>query len=147
MYLKKIVPILALIALSGVFLMGLQAVSATHTTEIKTYTCDINDPPGIEIVKEKSLIKDEPFDITSSLHVDGGNPQWFRWVNYKVFNSHGDQIVNEDRNTGFGGIARCWIDTRHWNAGNYTVEVSYGGNEKDDYPPASNKFVLHVLPC
>jgi hypothetical protein len=143
---KKIVPILALIAISGVFLMGMQAVSAAHTTEIKTYNYDPYDPPGQEIGKETSLIISEAFDISASLHIDGGNPQWFRWVNYKVFNSHGDQIVNEDRNTGFGGIARCWVNTKNWKAGNYTVEVSYGGNEEDEYSPATKKFALKVLP-
>jgi hypothetical protein len=147
MYMKKIVPILVLMAISGVILMGMQAVSATHTTEIKTYNYDLYDPPGQEIDKETSLSLPDSFDISVTLHVDDGAPKWFRWVNYKVFNSQGDQIVNEDRNTGFGGIARCWINTEYWNAGNYTVEVSYGGNEKDDYPSASKKFALIVLPA
>jgi len=145
MSMKKIVPILVMIAISGVFLMGLQAVSAVHTTEIKTYNYDPYDPPGQEIGKETSLRIPEAFDISASLHVDGGNPQWFRWVNYKVFTPHGDQIFNEDRNTGLGGIARCWISTKNWKAGNYTVVVSYGGNEKDDYPSASKKFALKVI--
>lgn len=54
-----------------------------------------------------------------------------------MLNFHGDEIFNEDRNTGFGGISRCWINTKKWEAGNYSVVVSYGGNEKDDYPSAS----------
>ncbi len=145
MYMKKIVPILALIAISGVFLMGVQAVSAAHTTEVKAYTYDAIYSPEGEIGSSMDLTKGYTFDIAATLHVDGGNQQWFRSITYNVYNSNGDQIVNEERSTGFGGIARCRINTKEWDYGNYLVKVSYLGNDKDEYPGAEKKFTLHIV--
>jgi len=61
-----------------------------------------------------------------------------------VYNSKGDQIVNEERNSGFGGIARCWINSKDWGKGTYNVSVVYQGNEDDGYSKAEKKVVLHI---
>jgi hypothetical protein len=145
MDLKKLLPILAMIAVSGVFLMGMSAVSAAHTMDVKAYSYDPYDPPGPEIVNQINITKGEYLDFAATLHVDGGNPLWFRYLNFEVYNSQGDQILNQERNTGFGGIARCWIDSKNWKAGNYTLVISYDGNEKEDYPIAFKKFEVNIL--
>lgn len=145
MDLKKIGPILALIAVSGMFLMGMQTVSAAHTMDIKAYSYDPYDPPGKEIGSDINISKGEYVDIAATLHVDGSNPQWFRYLNFRVYNSKGDQLVNEERNTGFGGTSRCWINSKKWDKGEYMIEVYYEGNKKDDYPSASKKFTLSIV--
>ncbi|ADZ09736.1 hypothetical protein Metbo_1504 [Methanobacterium lacus] len=142
MELKRIVPILAIMAMMGVFLVAMQPASAASKSEIKVYQYD---PPGAEVVgKEISIYKGEYLDLAATLHIDDGNPQWFRWVNFYVYNSKGDQIVNEERNSGFGGIARCWINSKDWSKGTYNVSVVYQGNEDDGYSKAEKKVVLHV---
>lgn len=144
MDLKKLVPILAVMAMMGVFLVAMQPASAASKSEIKVYQYDQYDPPGAQIDKEIYIGKGEYLDLAASLHIDDGHPQWFRWVTFKVYDSNGKEIVNEERNSGFGGIARCWINSKDWNKGTYNVCVVYAGNEEDGYPKAEKKFVVHI---
>jgi hypothetical protein len=144
MDLKKIVPILAIMAMMCISLVAMQSASAASTTEVKAYTYDPYDPPGTEIGKEMTIKKGEYLDIAATLHVDGGNPQWFRYIHYYVYNSKGDQIVNEERNSGFGGVARCWINSKTWDKGTYKICVIYWGSDDGDYPRADKEIKLHI---
>ena len=140
----KTLPLVALITI-GVLLVGAQAVSAAHTTEVKVYNYNPYDLPGPEISGTDLYIKKgEYVDFTATLHVDGGNPQWFRWINFYVYNANGNQILNKEFNSGFGGLAHCWINSRKWEAGNYKIYISYPGNEDDGYPPANKEIMLHI---
>ena len=104
MELKKIVPVLAIMAMMGVFVVSMQPASAAHQTVVKAYNYDPYDPPGDEIGTNLNISKGEYLDLAATLHVDGGNPQWFRYIHFYVYNSKGDQIANEERNSGFGGV-------------------------------------------
>lgn len=146
MYLKKIVPILAIMAMMGVFVVAMQPASAAHQTIVKAYTYDPYDPPGIEIRNVLQIKKGNPLDIASTLHVDGGNPQWFRYIHFYVYNSKGEQIVNEKRNSGFGGTARCWINSKNWDTGTYKLCLTYLGNDGDGYPRADKEITVHIVP-
>jgi hypothetical protein len=145
MDLKRIMPILAIMAMMGVFLVAMQPASAASKTEIKVYAYDPVDPPGKEIGKNLTMVMGGIMDISATLHVNNGSPQWFRWVNFNVYNDHGDQIVREERNTAFGGVSRCWIDTKTWGRGKYKVCVTYLGNEDDGYPRADKEFTLTII--
>lgn len=145
MDLKRIMPILAIMAMMGVFLVAMQPASAASKTEIKIYTYDQIDPPGMEIEKNLTMVRGGDMDISATLHVNNGNPQWFRWVNFNVYNDHGDQIVSEERNTAFGGISRCLINSKTWERGKYKVCVTYFGNEHDGYPRADKEFTLTII--
>lgn len=141
---KRKVPVLAL-AMMCLFMIGAQAVSAAHTTEVKGYGYDPYDPPGEELGTDWYIKKGEDIDVAATLHVDGGNPQWFRWMHFYVYNSKGDQIVNEERNTGFGGVSRCWINSKDWEIGNYKLCIIYWGNEDDDYLRADKEVMIHIV--
>lgn len=145
MDLKKVVPILAVMAMMMVFLVAMQPASAASKSEIKVYPYDQCDPPGAEVGKELSIYNGEYLDLAATLHIDGGNPQWFRWVTFYVYDSKGKQIVSEERNSGFGGIARCWINSKDWDKGTYKVSVVYGGNTDDGYPRVEKYFKLNII--
>jgi len=145
MDLKRIMPILAIMAMMGVFLVAMQPASAASKTEIKVYTYDPNDTPGMEIGKNLTITRGGDIDLTATLHVDNGSPQWFRYVNFYVYNPDGDQIVNEERNTAFGGVSRCIINSKTWARGKYKVCVTYLGNEHDGYPRADKEFTLTII--
>jgi hypothetical protein len=144
MDLKKIIPLVVIIAMMGVFLGAIHPASAASTTEVKAYNYDPYDPPGIELNRDITIKNGESLDISATLHVNGGNPQWFRWLNFYIYNSKGEQIVNEERNTGFGGVARCYIKTKDWNPGTYKLSIVYPGNEKDGYPRAEKNITVHI---
>ena len=92
-----------------------------------------------------TIKKGDFLDIAATLHVDGGNPQWFRYMNFYVYNSKGDQIVNEERNTGFGGVSRCGINSKKWDIGTYKICVTYLGSDDGDYPRADKEVTLHII--
>jgi hypothetical protein len=142
---KRIMPILAIMALMGVFLVAMQPASAASKTEIKVYTYDPMDRPGMEIGKNLTMVRGGDLDISATLHVNDGSPQWFRWVNFYVYNEQGDQIVSEERNTAFGGVSRCMINSKTWGRGKYKVGVTYLGNEHDGYPRADKEFTLTII--
>ena len=145
MDLKKKIPIMALIAMMSIFMVGMPAVSAAHTTKVKGYTYNPNNPPGDELGADLFIKKGDATDLAATLHVDGGNPQWFRYIHFYVYNSNGDQIVNEERNSGFGGVARCWINSKGWEPGNYKISIIYWGNDDDGYPRADKEVILHIV--
>ena len=145
MGLKKKIPLMALIAIIGMCFMVLQPASAAHTTEVKAYQYDPYDPPGTELGTDWYIKKGDYIDVAATLHVDGGNPQWFRYIHFYVYDPTGNQIFNEERNSGFGGLARCWINSRDWNSGNYTLQVTYWGNDDDGYPRADKYIALHIV--
>ena len=144
MDLKKIIPILAILAVMGVFLGAIQPASAASTTEVKAYTYDPHDPPGTELGAVKNIKKGEDVSLAANLHVDGGNPQWFRWMHLYIYNSKGDQIYNEERNSGFGGVTMFWVDSRKWDAGDYKMCFTYWGSDDGDYPRADKEVKLHI---
>ena len=143
MELRKIVPILAVMAMICIF-FSMQSVSAAHQTEVKAYQYDPNDPPGDELGTDLFIKKGDALDIGATLHVDGGGPQWFRFIHMYIYNSKGNQIVNEDRSAGFG-VARFWINSKKWEPGNYRICLIYWGNKDDDYPRADKEILLHIV--
>jgi|GEM_PF-3263253 len=144
MELKKIVPVLAMMVMMCMCVVSMQPASA-HQTVLKAYHYDPNDPPGTEIANDLTIKKGEDFQISATLHVDGGNPQWFRYIHFYAYDSKGDQIANDLGNSGFGGVAGCWIHSKDWEPGNYTMSVIYWGNERDGYPRADKDFILHIV--
>lgn len=124
MELQKIVPVLAIMAMMGVFVVSMQPACAAHQTVLKGYQYDPNDPPGTELGTDLYIKKGNYLDVAATLHVDGGNPQWFRWVHFYVYDPNGNQIVDEQRTTGFG-VARCWINSKDWKSGNYTISMIF----------------------
>ncbi len=145
MDLKRIVPLLAIMVMMGVWVCSMQPASAAHQTTIKAYNYDWNDPPGEEIGSDFVINKGEALDISATLHVDGGGQQWFRYLQYYVYNSTGDQIINQERNSGFGGLARCWINSRNWETGTYKINIVYLGNDDDGYPRAVKDINLRIV--
>jgi len=144
MDLKKIVPILAIMAMMGVFMGAVQPANATSTTEVKVYTYDPYDPPGTELGTVKTIKKDEDVSLAATLHVDSGNPQWFRWMHLYIYNSKGEQIYNEERNTGFGGVSMFWVDSKNWDSGDYKMCFTYWGSDDGDYPRVDKEVKLHI---
>ena len=145
MEIKKIVPILAIMAMMGVFVVSMQPASAAHQTVLKAYNYDSYNPPGMEIGDDWIIKKGESLDISATLHVDDGNPQWFRYIHFYVYNSKGDKIVNEKRTSGFGGVARCGINSKNWEPGTYRMSIIYYGNDRDGYPRADKEFIVHIV--
>ena len=146
MYIKKIIPILALIAIMGVFMGAMHPISAVSTTEVKAYTFDAYDPPGTELGAVKNIKKGEDVSLAATLHVDGGNPKWFRWLHLYIYNSNGEQIYNEERNSGsgFSGAAIFFVDSRKWDVGDYKMCFTYQGNKNDGYPRADKEVKLQI---
>ena len=144
MKLKKVVSVLAIMAMMCMCVVSMQPASA-HQTVLKAYHYDPNDPPGTEIANDLTIKKGEKLDISAALHVDGGSPKWFRYIHFYVYNSKGDQIVNEERNSLFGGTAWCRINSKEWESGDYTMSVIYWGNTDDDYPRADKDLTLHIV--
>ena len=125
-------------------MVAMQPANASSTTEIKIYTYNPYDPPGTELGKDMTIKKGNALDIAATLHVDSGNPQWFRFIHFYVYNSKVDQIIKEERNSGFGGVARCLIDSKNWDNGTYKVCVTYWGSDDGDYPRADKEITLHI---
>jgi hypothetical protein len=145
MDLKKIVPVLAIMAMMCVCVVSMQPASAAHQTAVKAYTFDPNNPPGDELETNLNIQQGDATDLAATLHVDGGGQQWFRYIHFYVYNSNGDQIANEERNSGFGGVARCWINSRSWEPGTYKISIIYWGNDDDGYPRADKDLTLHIV--
>ena len=55
MYLKKTIPILAIIAMMSVFMGAMHPASASSTTEVKAYIYNPHHPPGTELGKEITI--------------------------------------------------------------------------------------------
>ncbi len=145
MDLKKIISILAVMSVIGVFLVAVQPATAAKTTEIKAYYYNAFLPPGAEINTDMYVNKSADIDISATLHVNGGKPQWFRYMHCYIYNSKGELIVHEERNSGFGGIARFWVDKRKWNTGTYKISIIYWGNSRYGYPRADKNITLHLV--
>lgn len=145
MELQRIVPVLALMAMMGVLVVSMQPACAAHQTVLKAYNYDPYDPPGTEIGSEMTIKKGDYLDVAASLNVNGGNPQWFRWIDFYVYDSTGNQIIKEERNSAFGGIARCWMNSKEWTIGTYKINIIYRGNDDDDYPRADKNILLHIV--
>ncbi|MDD3984994.1 MAG: hypothetical protein PHY59_03685 [Methanobacterium sp.] len=144
MGLNKIISIMAIIIISGVFLTGIQAVSAAHTTEIKAYTIDPLHFPGKLINSVVNIKEGKPFNVVTSLHVDGGKPLWFRSIGFTVIDFQGKVMFNTVSNTIAGGYAYFFTNSEKWDSGKYIVMVYYLGSETEDYPMAYNVFMLCI---
>lgn len=131
-------------AMMGVFLVAMQPASATSKTEIKVYKYDIYAPPGTELDKDFYIKKGDPLDLAATLHVNGGNPQWFRNIHLKVYNSKGEQLVNQKQTSSFGGEALFYVKTKNWDSGTYKICMIYEGNKRDGYPRAEKEIILHI---
>jgi hypothetical protein len=55
------------------------------------------------------------------------------------------QMVNEECNTGLGGVAHCLINSKSWYRNDYTLIVKYEGNTGDKLPETSRKITVHVI--
>lgn len=138
MNLKKM-SILTLMVMLGLFVCGMDTVAASHTTQIKVYQDYVGIVNGnIYIGKEQELT------LQAGLHVDGSTWQeWFRILNFKVYDNDRKQIFETNVNTGLGS-ARLEIPTHRWGPGFYQLVVTYEGNTRDDYLPTERTYLIHV---
>lgn len=132
--------LITLIATTCAFLIVNPTV-ATHTTQIKVYS----DYSGNEIGNDLYLNKKDngKIAIKVTLHVDDGNPQWYRWIHFYLYDPQGKQIHNEEHSTAFGSARFCrGIDDLK--SGSYKLCIIYWGNEDDDYPRADKEINIHI---
>jgi hypothetical protein len=142
MSLKNIIPTLGILLMLGMFLVAVQPASAVSKTEIEVYKFDLYDP--VEVFQELWIEKGKNLVLQASLHIDGGNPEWMKMLRLYVFNST-DQLVNEERSTGLGGIATFNLNTKNWDAGTYTIGIVYLDNDSFGYPRAGHDIELHIV--
>lgn len=139
MYLKKIMPILFLMAMIGIFMGAVQPASAT-TTEIKAYKLY----PDQELFNQVSIKKGQIWDLHATLHVNGGDPQWYRYIHLYIYDSHGNQVFNEQGCTWLFGISNFKINANDYPCGDYKMCFIYWGSPDGEWPRADKEMVLHV---
>jgi hypothetical protein len=145
MYLKKTIPILAIIAMMSVFMGAMHPASASSTTEVKAYIYNPHHPPGTELGKEITIKRGQALDIAGTVHINGGKPKWYRYIHFNVYNPKGNQIVDEERIAGYSGVVHYKINTKKWNTGTYKLCVIYWGSDNGDYPRADKEITLHII--
>jgi hypothetical protein len=117
-----------------------QPVSAA-TSEVKIF-----DKHADEASSFSSTSNDEVLEIYAALHVDG---EWraLRNLRFEVYDPEGKQLFNVKHLTsfitGYTGIVIWNCDLLEWKSGDYTVKVSYGGNEGKGWPAASTTATIH----
>lgn len=136
---KKIMPIF-IVLIMVLALVGVQSVSAA-TSQVVIYDGDRHEASSFI-----STTKEECLEIYARLYVDS---QWRVWRNleFDVYDPNGEQLFHVKRLTspitGYTGIGVWNNDLLKMKTGDYTVKVSYGGNEKEGWPPASATAVIH----
>ena len=138
MELKKYMPMMFVIIILA--FMVVQPVSAA-TTRIAIYDANSNDVTSFHSTQD-----DEVLEIYARLYVDG---EWKAWrdLSFDIFDPKGNKIIHCDRITsminGYAGIGIWNMDLTGWKPGNYTVKVSYAGNEENGWPATSTTAVIH----
>jgi hypothetical protein len=138
MELKKYMPMMFVIIILA--FMALQPVSAATT---RIAICDANSN---EVTNLHSTQDDEVLEIYARLYVDG---EWkaLRDLDFDVYDPKGNKIIHCERMTsmfnGYTGIGIWNMHLSRWEPGDYTVKVSYAGNEENGWPATSTKAVIH----
>jgi len=84
--------------------------------------------------------------IYAGLYVDG---EWKAWrdLDFDVYDPQGNKIIHCERLTsmisGYTGIGIWSNELPTWKPGDYTVKVSYVGNEEKGWPAAPKTAVIH----
>jgi len=84
--------------------------------------------------------------IYAGLYVDG---EWKAWrdLDFDVYDPQGKKIIHCERLTsmisGYTGIGIWSNELTTWKPGDYTVKVSYVGNEEKGWPAAPKTAVIH----
>lgn len=82
------------------------------------------------------------------VYVDG---EWRAWrdLDFDVYDPNGRQLFHVERLTsfitGWNGIGIWNNHLSEWETGDYTVKVSYSGNEDKGWPAASATAVIHHI--
>jgi len=137
--LKKIVSILLVMAIVGVFMGSMQPASAV-TTEIKVNSD--NTTTEISIPKGKTHMTNE---LHASLHVDGGNAQWYRYITLIIRNSEGKLVYRDDQCTWAFGQAVFGGYAAKLDVGDYTMKFIYWGSDDGEWPKAKKIVKLHII--
>jgi hypothetical protein len=136
---EKIASILLVVIIIGTFVL-VQPVSAA-TSEVKIY-----DRAGNEVSSFSSTSNDEELEINAALYVDG---DWriYRYLQFEAYDPEGKQLFDVKRITRLlTGYAVIRIRNNYlseWKTGDYTVKVSYEGNEGKGWPAASKTAIIH----
>ena len=136
---KKIMLIFIVMIMVGA-LIGIHAVSAATS---RVAICDSNSD---EVSSFHSSSNDESLQIYARLYVDG---EWKAWRNldFDIYDPSGNQLFHVTSLTsfvtGYAGVG-IWINHLYeLETGDYTVIVSYGGNEDKGWPATSTTAVIH----
>lgn len=121
-------------------LIGVQSASSAPTSRIAI--CNSN---GVEVSEFYSTCNDKYLDIYAKLYVDD---EWriLRDLTFDITDSEGNSLFHLERITSFTGYCGLGIyyeDLKKMDPGDYNVKVSYGGNEKKGWPPATSTAVIH----
>jgi len=122
-------------------------VHAEHTTSLCVSLVSDNwMDPTITIKKDSvDLYKRQNKFFHVTLHVDGGNPQWYRYINLSIYNSAGEELHKSRENTYLFGAAIFDPYYKTWPNGYYKMVFSYDGNSKSEYSPTKREIKLHLM--
>jgi hypothetical protein len=138
MELKKYMPMMFVIIILA--FMVVQPVSAAAPRIV------LFDTNSNQVTSFHSNQHDEVLEIYAVLYVDG---EWKAWrdLSFDIFDPKGNKIIHCDSVTsvfsGYAGIGIWNMDLKGWKPGNYTVKVSYAGNEENGWPATSTAAVIH----
>jgi len=138
---KNIIPVLAIIAVIGLFLGVIQPASAV-TSEIDLIDADVNPLPS-----EINVYNGQFVHLGAYLKVDGDIKHW-RWIHLYVYDPWGRQIVNVKSLTGLGwggdiDYAVFEFNTRGSPGEDYRMHFIYWGS--DDWPRADKEVIVHIV--
>jgi len=136
---KKIMSILIVLVMVGA-LVGLQSASAA-TSRVAIYNERLS-----EVYSFSSVTNDEYLQMVARLYVDG---EWksMRNLDFEVYDPRGASLFSVKRQTsfitGYASIAIWNRDLVEMESGDYTLKVSYSGNEGKGWPAATATAVIH----
>jgi len=139
---KKIMHILLVLVMIGA-LIGVQTAYAATS---RVALCRDFGGEKYEVDEFFANNNDYCLEIYARLYVDG---EWRAWreLDFDIYDPQGNPIKHCIRLTGlFNGYTGIGIfneDLSKWKTGEYTVKVSYSGNEGKEWPAASNTAVIH----
>lgn len=136
---KKIMPIFIVMIMVGA-LIGIQATSAASSR------ITISNSNNEEVTSFYTTSHDEPLTIQARLYVNG---EWraCRCLYFDVYDPKGKGLLHIKRLTsfvdGYTAIGIWGNVLSRWEPGDYTVKVSYPGNDGKGWPPTSATAVIH----
>ncbi|MDD3984485.1 MAG: hypothetical protein PHY59_01010 [Methanobacterium sp.] len=134
-----------LLFIMAIFIMGVQPANAVKS-EIKIYNYEGigHEELGVQFKSDFSIRKGKTLQMGATLHINRGHAQLMRYIYFFVYDPTAE-LIFDDGDFTFLGVAFCSIYTGNWAPGIYLVKVVYPGSNDWEWPAAVKYLRLHII--